>query len=153
MGPDVRLRFIRYVVLDQEGDEIAGGRIDSNQEGLEELFALLGRRKAQFVREACSCFLCVCDAVSERVGADRVHVVQPHRVRRIANRVERNDPNHAWWLAYLYYAGRLPEAYVAEGEIRVLRTATRELRSAVDRRSDLIRRSAPTSIRRACASS
>jgi transposase len=140
VGLDVHLRFIQYVVLDRNGDEIAGGRLDSSQEGLQELFALLGRQHAQFILEACSCFLWVYDVLSERVGADQVHVAQPHRLRPIANSLEKNDANDAWWLAYLGFEGRLPEAYVAEGEIRELRIATRELRSAVDRRSDLIRR-------------
>jgi transposase len=61
-------------------------------------------------------------------------------VRPITNSLEKNDANDAWWLAYLCFEGRLPEAYVPEGKIRELRIATRELRRTVDRRSDLIRR-------------
>ncbi len=140
VGLDVHQRLIEFVILDRKGDEEAGGRIFATRAGLEELFARVGRREAQYVLEACSCFLWVYDALAERVGRDQVHVAQPHRVRPIANSLEKNDANDAWWLAYLCFEGRLPEAYVPEGKIRELRIATRELRSAVERRSNLIRR-------------
>ncbi len=140
MGLDVHQSFIEYVILDRKGDEERGGRVAWARAGLEEILGLVRRRKAQYSLEACSSFLWVYDFLVERVGRERVHVAQPHRVRPIANSLEKNDANDAWWLAYLCFEGRLPEAYVAENEIRELRIATRELRSAVDRRSDLIRR-------------
>lgn len=139
-GLDVHQAFIEYVVLDRRGDELKGGRVSADRSGLEELRSLAGRRKAQYVLEACSSFVWVYDVLAERVGRERVHVAQPHRVHPIANSLEKNDANDAWWLAYLCFEGRLPEAYVAEGEIRELRIATREYRRAVDGRSDLIRR-------------
>ena len=95
VGLDVHQSFTEYVVLDRRGDELAGGRIISDQSGLEELLSLVGRRKAQYVLEACSSFLWVYDALVERVGRDRVHVAQPHRVRPIANSLEKNDANDA----------------------------------------------------------
>lgn len=140
VGLDVHQRFVEYVILDRKGDEAAGGRFSTDPDGLSGLLAQVGRRKAQYVLEASSCFLWIYDALSERVGKERVHVAQPHRIRPIANSLEKNDANDAWWLAYLCFEGRLPEAYVPEGEIRELRIATRELRSAVNRRADLIRR-------------
>lgn len=140
VGLDVHQSFIEYVILDRRGDEQEGSRVFATREGLEGLLARIGRRKAQYSLEACSSFLWVYDVLAERVGRERVHVAQPHRVRPIANSLEKNDANDAWWLAYLCFEGRLPEAYVAENEIRELRIATREQRSAVDRRSDLIRR-------------
>jgi transposase len=140
VGLDVHQRIIEFVVLDRKGDEEKGGRFVASREGLEDLFDVVRRRKAQYVLEASSCFLWIYDALVERVGRDHVHVAQPHRVRPIANSLEKNDANDAWWLAYLCFEGRLPEAYVPEGMIRELRIATRELRSAINRRSDLIRR-------------
>lgn len=140
VGLDVHSRVIEYVILDRQGDEECCGRVDATKAGLKRLFTRVGRRKAQYSLEACSCFLWVRDALVARVGQECVHVAQPHRVRPIANSLEKNDANDAWWLAYLCFEGRLPEAYVAEGEVRELRIATRELRSAVHRRSDLIRR-------------
>jgi transposase len=58
----------------------------------------------------------------------------------IAEAGEKTDASDAWWLAYLLQEGRLPEAFVAEGELRELRVACRELRSVTDERSDLKRR-------------
>lgn len=140
VGLDVHQRIVEYVILDRKGDEERGGRFEASREGLESLFEIVGRRKTQYVLEATSCFLWVYDALAEKVGRERVHVAQPHRVRPIANSLEKNDANDAWWLAYLCFEARLPEAYVPEGMIRELRIATRELRSAIDRRAGLIRR-------------
>jgi transposase len=140
VGLDVHQQFVVYQVLDRKGDDEAGGRFVADHTGLEDLLTLVGRRKVQYVLEASSCFLWLYDALAERVGTENVHVAQPHRVRPIAASLEKNDANDAWWLAYLCFEGRLPEAYVPQGAIRELRIATRELRSAVNRRADLIRR-------------
>lgn len=43
-------------------------------------------------------------------------------------------------MAYLQYEGRLPQAFVAEGDLRELRIASRERHSVVEERSDLMRR-------------
>jgi transposase len=130
----------KLVVLDSRGDEERGGRVDATREGLEELLGFLRRRESQFVLEAGPSFLWVFDFLSAKAGRERLHVAQPHRVRPIANSLEKSDANDAWWLAYLCFEGRLPESFVAEGEVRELRIATRELRAAVERRSSLIRR-------------
>jgi hypothetical protein len=53
---------------------------------------------------------------------------------------EKDDASDAWWLAYELYERRLPEAFVAEGQLRELRIAVRELRSYTDARSDNLRR-------------
>lgn len=140
VGLDVHQRVIEYVVLDRKGDEEAGGRVVATRAGLEDVFSKVGRRRVQYVLEACSAFLWVWDELVKRVGKDQVHVAQPHRVHPVANSLEKNDANDAWWLAYLCFEGRLPEAYVPEGEVRELRIATRELRRATNQRSDLIRR-------------
>ena len=140
VGLDVHQSFIQYVILDRKGDELDGGRVHASPEGFHDLFSKIRRRKAQFSLEACSSFLWVYDLLAAKVGKEDVHVAQPHRIRPIANSLEKNDANDAWWLAYLCFEGRMPEAYVPEGHIRELRIATRELRSAVNRRGDLIRR-------------
>lgn len=140
LGLDVHKTFIEYVILDRRGDEECGGRIQSSREGASELLGIVGRRKAQYVMEAGGSSLWVFDLLSDHACREQVHVAQPHRIRPIANSLEKNDANDAWWLAYLQFEGRLPEAWMPESEIRHLRIATREHRSAVDRRSDLIRR-------------
>lgn len=140
VGLDLHRLFIQYVLLDEQGDEESGGRVEGTREGLEEILRLVGSRDAQFVMEACGSFLWVYEFLKARVGQEQVHVAQPHRVRPIANSLEKNDANDAWWLAYLQFEGRLPEAYVPDGRILEVRIASRELRSSVARRADLIRR-------------
>jgi transposase len=140
VGLDVHQSFIEYVILDRRGDEERGGRIESSREGLAGLVQIVGGRKAQYVMEAGGSTLWVFDILVDHVGRERVHVAQPHRIRPIANSLEKNDRNDAWWLAYLLFEGRLAEAWMPESDIRDLRIATRELRSAVDRRSDVVRR-------------
>jgi transposase len=54
--------------------------------------------------------------------------------------MEKNDSNDAWWLAYVLYEGRMPESFVAEGVMRELRIAARELRWYTNMRADLLRR-------------
>ena len=75
-----------------------------------------------------------------REPKEAVHTAHSTKIRAIANSQEKNDANDAWWLAYLLYEGRLPEAYVATGDLRCLRISVRELRFNVDQRSDLLRR-------------
>jgi len=82
----------------------------------------------------------VYDLLVERLGREAVKVAAPSKVKVIAEAGEKTDASDAWWLAYLAHEGRLPEAFVAEGELRELRIATRELRSVIDERSDLMRR-------------
>lgn len=139
-GLDVHKAFIEYVILDLHGDEERGGRAPSSHEGLSEILALTHGRASQFVLEAGPCFLWVFDLLVSHSGRDQVHVAQAHRIRPIANSLEKNDANDAWWLAYLQFEGRLPESWVPEAGLRDLRIATRELRNTVDCRADLIRR-------------
>lgn len=90
--------------------------------------------------EATGCFMWVYDLLVERLDKAHVHVAAPSKVSAIANSSEKNDANDAWWLAYLLYECRLPEAFVAQGDLRELRIACREYRDTVNRRSDAARR-------------
>jgi transposase len=140
LGLDLHKKFIEWCVLDRAGEEIGAGRIRSTREELEKLHEKWSGQAVQVCMEACGCFVWVFDFFKEKVGGGAVHVAQPSRVHVIANSMEKNDANDAWWLAYLLYEGRLPEAYVAEGALRDLRIATRELRACTEERSDLLRR-------------
>lgn len=142
VGLDLHKSFTQVSVLDEAGDEIDTQRIASKPEVLLKLIdrhAQAGRA-LQVTLEASGCFLWAYDVLVDRVGRDHVHVAAPSRVRVIADSMEKNDENDAWWLAYLLWEGRLPKAFVAEGDLRDLRIASRELRSVVDERSDLKRR-------------
>jgi transposase len=100
----------------------------------------VARRRPHFALEACGGFLWVYDLLVERYGQERVHLAQPRRVQMIANSTSKNDRNDAFWLAYLTFEGRLPEAHVPEQVYRELRIASRERIHAVQSRSDAIRR-------------
>lgn len=142
MGLDVHKQFIEYCVLNDKGDEALNGRISSSQKDLELLLENVKKKTSalQVCLEACGCFIWIFDALVEKLGRQPVHVAQASRIHMIANSMEKNDANDAWWLAYLLHEGRLPEAFVAEGDLRDLRIASRELRSWTDLRSDLLRR-------------
>lgn len=141
VGLDLHKKFIEYSVLDKHGENLEGGKIGSTREALRALIAKLQKHGAvQVSLEACGCFIWVYDLLAEVLEKSAVHVAQAARIRVIADSMEKNDANDAWWLAYLLYERRLPEAFVAEGALRDLRIASRELRSYTDLRSDLLRR-------------
>jgi transposase len=141
LGLDVHKKFIEYCVLDREGDELDAGRTGSSPEDLKGLLNKLKKRgPLQACLEACGCFVWIFDLLVVELSREVVHVAQPSRIKVVANSMEKNDANDAWWLAYLLYEGRLPESFVAEGALRDLRIAERELRSYTDLRSDLLRR-------------
>ncbi|HEX8998593.1 MAG TPA: IS110 family transposase [Blastocatellia bacterium] len=141
VGLDVHQEFIEYCVLDRNGDQVDAGRIASSQDTLRAFIARLKKReKLQVSLEACRCFIWIFDLLISELDRDVVHVAQPSRLHVISNSMEKNDANDAWWLAYLMFEGRLPESFVAEGTLRDLRIASRELRSYTDLRGDLLRR-------------
>ena len=140
LGLDLHKKFIEWCLLDRRGNESAGGRVGSNEKELTALLARWQGQRLQVCMEACGCFIWVFDLVKAQLGGAAVHVAQPSRLRVIADSMEKSDANDAWWLAYILYEGRLPEAHVAEGAQRDLRIATRELRAYTDARSDLLRR-------------
>lgn len=142
VGLDLHKRFIQVSVLDPSGREVDADRIPADAAALA---SLLERRAAsgrplRVALEACGCFVWAYDLLVARLGRAAVRVAAPSKVKAIARAGEKTDATDAWWLAYLAQEGRLPEAFVAEGDLRELRIAGRELRSVVDQRSDLMRR-------------
>jgi transposase len=145
VGLDLHKKFIQVSVLDGRGEEVAAERIASDERSLTRLLDRLEGEGARLpgVRvalEASGCFVWVHDLLVERLGREAVAVAAPSKVRVIAEAGEKTDASDAWWLAYLLQEGRLPQAFVAEGDLRELRIACRELRSVTDGRSDLMRR-------------
>lgn len=141
IGLDVHKRFIQYSVLDQKGDEVSNGRIDSRRSCVSKLVSeWLDQGAVQVSLEACGCFVWIFDLLVEALGRTRVHVAQPSRLKAIAISSEKTDATDAWWLAHYLYEGQLPEAFVAEGALRELRMAVRELRAVTGEHSDLKRR-------------
>jgi hypothetical protein len=140
VGLDIHKKFIQFSVMDRKGNEIEHGQVRSTAEELKKLVERLTAKDAvQFSLEACGCFIWIFDHLAEQIGKQFVHVAHPAKLAAVKSR-EKNDSNDAWWLAYQLYEGTLPEAMVAEGPLRELRIATRELRWYTDTRSDAMRR-------------
>lgn len=142
LGLDLHKKMIRYSLLDAAGDESANEGITADAASLSQLIDRLAKdgTPLQVALEASGCFVWAYDLLAKRLGKDRVHVAAPSKVRVIAEAGEKTDATDAWWLAYLLYEGRLPTAFVVEGDLRELRIACREHRSVVEERSDLMRR-------------
>lgn len=141
IGLDVHQRVIVACRLDRRGGQVGEHSFEGTREGLEGFLRdVVGRRRPHVALEACGGFLWVYDALVGRLGADRVHLAQPRRIQMIANSTSKNDRNDAFWLAYLTFEGRLPEAHVPADVYRELRIASRERVHAVQARSDAIRR-------------
>jgi hypothetical protein len=141
IGLDLHQAFIEFVVFDRKGNEASRGQVAFRAEALEKfLQEWRAREPVQVSFEACGCFVWVFELAKKLLGREQVHAAHAGKLRVIAQSMEKNDHNDAWWLGYFLYEGRLPHAYVAEGELQELRIAGRELRHYTDRRSDLIRR-------------
>jgi len=141
VGLDVHKSITVYCVLDAEGVVVEEGRFRSRRKDFDAFIArVLRAGESHFSFEASRSSLWVFDVLRESIEADHIHVAQAKRIRAIANSNAKNDTNDAWWLAYLTYEGRLPEAYVPQAEILELRIATRERRSCVRRRTQIINR-------------
>ena len=142
LGLDLHKKMIQYSLLDVAGDEVRNESMASEAKVLTQLIDKLTADKTplQVVIEASGCFVWAYDLLASKLGAERVHVAAPSKVKVIAQSGEKTDANDAWWLAYLQYERRLPKAMVAVGDLRELRVICREYRSVVDERSDLMRR-------------
>lgn len=136
LGLDVHKGVIVFCLLDRAGDVAEEGRLEATRSAVGALLDRIeGKGKLHASLEACGVSLWVYDLLRERLGADRVHVAQSKRIRTIAASSEKNDRNDAWWLAWLAYEGRLPEAYVPAELYREIRTAARERLEAVKMRA------------------
>lgn len=136
LGLDVHKHVIVYCLLDRAGDVAAEGRVGTHRVAVEEMLErVVGRKKAHLTLEACGLSLWLYDLLRERYGEGRVHMAQAKKIRTIAASSEKNDRNDAWWLAWLTYEGRLPQAYVPLALYRELRIAARERIEAVKMRA------------------
>ncbi len=141
VGLDVHKGVTVFSVLDAQGRLTREGRIPSRRAELDRLISeLLADGEAHFAIEASRSSLWVYQVIRAHVDEAHAHVAQAKKIRAIANSNAKNDQNDAWWLAYLTYEGRLPEAHVPPAKILELRIATRERHSAVRRRTQIISR-------------
>jgi transposase len=142
LGLDLHKKVMQVSVFNEAGDEIENQQFRAEAQMLLEVVERLtqGGAGLQVALEASGCFLWAYDLLVEKLGREQVHVAAPAKVRVIAEAGDKTDEGDAWWLGYLLWDGRLPEAMVAQGELRELRIACREHRSVVEERSDLVRR-------------
>lgn len=141
VGLDVHKNLTVVCVLDGEGKAIREERIASTREAIEALVCeVLNSGPAHFTFEASRSSLWVYGLLAEMMDPEFVHVAQAKRIRAIANSNAKNDERDAWWLAYLTFEGRLPEAHVPSESILELRIATRERAVAVRARTKIINR-------------
>lgn len=141
VGMDIHKKFIEYVILDRRGNEVAKGRMGARWEEMERLVdGWLEKGAVQVGFEASGSCYWVFDRLVEKLGREKVVVAHAGRVKVIAESGEKNDENDAWWLAYLQWDRRLPQAYLPEGVLRELRIAGREYRYVTEQRADLLRR-------------
>jgi transposase len=139
IGLDVHQEVIVACRLDRRGQPAGEFRFGGDRKALLSfLEEEVARRRPHFALEACGGFLWVYDLLVERFGKERVHLAQPRRIQMIANSSSKNDRNDAFWLAYLTFEGRLPEAHVPETLYRELRIASRERIHAVQTRSKAV---------------
>ncbi len=117
IGLDVHKDLIVFSRLSRRGEEVESGKLSSKREDLcRFLKDRVGRKKTHISFEASRSSLWVYQLLTEMYGKARVHLAQANKIRAIANSKSKNDFNDAWWLAYLTHEGRLPEAYVPEGD-------------------------------------
>lgn len=142
LGLDLHKKVMQYSVIDEAGDELINTRASAKRSVLWDLVDRLTRdgQALQVSLEASGTFLWAFDLLVAKLGREHVHVAAPSRVKVIAQSQEKTDANDAYWLAYFLWEGTLAEAFVAEGDLRELRIAVRELRAWTDHRSDLMRR-------------
>ena len=126
-------KFIEYRRAGRRGRRSGdcGKGIESSREELQEVGGEAEKAggAVQASLEACGCFIWIFDLLVREVSREVVHVAQPSRIKVVADSMEKNDANDAWWLAYLLFEGRLPESFVVEGVM--LESAHRRTRTAL----------------------
>lgn len=141
LGFDAHENFIEYAVINQRGDDEAKGRIGTQWKEIEKVLSYWRKRGAvQVGFEASGGSYWLFDRLVAELGREQVRVAHAAKVKVIAESGEKNDENDAWWVAYLLWDRRLPEAHIPEGMLRELRIAGREYRYVTELRANLMRR-------------
>jgi transposase len=122
VGMDLHRRRSVLVRMTPDGRRLGSARIANSAAELRKELAKAGTGP-QVVLEATYGWYWAADALAA-AGA-RVHLAHPLGVKAFAYRRVKNDEKDAADLADLLRMGRLPEAWIAPGEIRELRELTR----------------------------
>src|SRR5438874_4696074 len=122
VGMDLHRRRSVLVRMTEDGRRLGTAKITNSQAALRREIARAGQHP-KVVLEAAYGWYWAADTLAA-AGA-RVHLAHPLGVRGFAYRRVKNDEKDAADLADLLRMGRLPEAWIAPGEIRELRELTR----------------------------
>jgi transposase len=122
VGMDLHRRRSVLVRMTADGRKLETSRITNSPAELRRVIARAGKRP-KVVLEATYGWYWAADTLAA-AGA-QVHLAHPLGVRGFAYRRVKNDEKDAADLADLLRMGRLPEAWIAPGEIRELRELTR----------------------------
>ena len=122
VGMDLHRRRSVLVRMTEDGRKLATAWFASSPARLAAEIRRAGLHP-KVVLEACYGWYWAADALAE-AGAE-VHLAHPAGVKAFSHRRVKNDELDARDLAGLLRMGRLPEAWIAPGEIRELREITR----------------------------
>ena len=122
IGMDLHRRRSVLVRMAADGRKLETARITNSPAELRRVIARAGKRP-RVVLEATYGWYWAADTLAA-AGAE-VHLAHPLGVKGFAYRRVKNDEKDAGDLADLLRLGRLPEAWIAPGEIRELRELTR----------------------------
>lgn len=103
------------MVLDDDGEELWSTKIDNDPVTLAAAIAKAGPNPEVVLEDTWGWYWAA-DVIAEAGG--RVHVAHPLGIAGFENRRVKNDQIDARLLADLLRMGRLPEAWIAPGEVR-----------------------------------
>ncbi len=134
VGIDLHRRRSVIVVLDDDGEELWSTKIDNDPATLAAAITRAGP-DPEVVLEATWGWYWAADVIAEAGG--RVHLAHPLGIAGFENRRVKNDQIDARLLADLLRMGRLPEAWIASGEVREQRELVRYRRKLSQLRAGL----------------
>lgn len=134
VGIDLHRRRSVIVVLDDDGEELWSTKIENDPATLAAAITRAGP-EPEVVLEATWGWYWAADVIAEAGG--RVHLAHPLGIAGFENRRVKNDQIDARLLADLLRMGRLPEAWIAPGEVREQRELVRYRRKLSQLRAGL----------------
>ncbi len=135
-GIDAHLKSSTIYVMDEKGQKVKSTTVATSREGLRAALGVLARRRLLAAIESSGIALWVVGMVKE-LGA-KVVVVNPNRVRLIAESRKKTDRVDARLLAELLRLGAAPEVHVPSEEARRKRTQLSVRRQLVRQRTALV---------------
>ena len=135
-GIDAHLKSSTIYVTDEKGKKVKSATVATSREGLRAALGTLGRRRWVAAVESSGIVLWVAGMLRE-LGA-QVVVVNPNRVRLIAESRKKTDRVDARLLAELLRLGAAPEVHVPSEQARQTRAQLSVRRQLVRQRTALV---------------